>query len=164
MDFGRKSLRIIGWVLLVQILLVATHEGEFWPFSIYPMFSQAGNPWTRSLVRQVDADRPEDWSATQSLDELPGEVLAMNRVGINQNDLANFLQKNKTWDEVRVDGLRKLFKPVLDEQPLLVYKVTGRLQSDPDTVVVTYQPYIYLNSDTTIFNRQVLMTNSGGQQ
>lgn len=45
--------RIIGIVLLINILLVSTHRGEFWPFSIFPMFSQAGNPWSRGVVENV---------------------------------------------------------------------------------------------------------------
>ncbi len=160
MEFGRRSLILIGLVLLLQIVLVATHRGEFWPFSIYPMFSQAGNSWTRSLVMKVDTDRPGEWSVANRREELPGEVLALKEVEISQNDLAGFLQKNETWDEDRIGGLRKLFESVVDEQPLMIYRVTGRLQSDPDTVVVTYRPYIYLNRDTTIFSERVNMTNT----
>lgn len=37
--------------LVVYGLLVAIHLGEFWPFSIYPMFSQTGNPWTGAAER-----------------------------------------------------------------------------------------------------------------
>ena len=53
MTFRRKALRITLGTLIVYALLVATHLGEFWPFSIYPMFSQAGNPWSRAVVREM---------------------------------------------------------------------------------------------------------------
>src|SRR5690625_7490964 len=48
-----KALKILGVLFLVHAILVSTHEGEFWPFSIYTMFSQAGNPWERAMVLDV---------------------------------------------------------------------------------------------------------------
>jgi hypothetical protein len=52
-------MKVIGIILLIYAVLVASHEGEFWPFSIYPMFSQAGNPWTRAMVIDV-TDLPDE--------------------------------------------------------------------------------------------------------
>ena len=53
MNFIQKSVRITLISFIIYGALVATHEGEYWPFSIYPMFSKAGNPWTRAIVRDV---------------------------------------------------------------------------------------------------------------
>ena len=57
-SLSRKGMKIIGITLLIYALLVAPHEGEFWPLSIYPMFSQAGNPWSRAMVLDV-TDQPD---------------------------------------------------------------------------------------------------------
>lgn len=41
-----ETFRRSFWATMVVFaVLVGTHEGEFWTFSIDPMFSQAGNPW-----------------------------------------------------------------------------------------------------------------------
>lgn len=60
MRFPKRALHIVGGVLVVYALLVATHLGEFWPFSIYPMFSQAGTPWTRAVVRELPSQTDPD--------------------------------------------------------------------------------------------------------
>lgn len=155
----KKGKYLLAGTILVYGLLVATHQGEFWPFSIYPMFSQAGNPWTRSLVRDVTNDSPS-WSVKTKA-ELPGSTFAMNEVGINQNDLANFISKTENWSEQQVKGLRKYFEEKLEQQSLMIYKVQGKLSEvKSDSVVVTYTPFIYLRSDTTIFNPRLFESRS----
>jgi len=149
MNLRRKGLYIIGWILLLQILLVGNHEGEFWPFSIYPMFSQAGDPWTRTVVRQVDAHDSLKWDPVGSAGKLPGSVFPLDRIQVSQNDLADFVAKNKTWDRQRIEGLRSLFSTIPSNGGWLIYKVNGQLKTPRDTVIVTYTPYIYLNKDTT---------------
>lgn len=147
----RKGKRILFATLLVYALLVATHRGEFWPFSIYPMFSSAGQPWTRALVREIPPVTAVDWNDKQKT-ELPGRVFAMDRVGINQNDLANFISKNEEWSADQIAGLRKYFDDKLEQHNLMIYKVRGVLTGrDEDSVRVTYIPFILLRSDTTIF-------------
>lgn len=150
----RKGKRILFATLLVYALLVATHHGEFWPFSVYPMFSSAGQPWTRALVREIPPGTAVDWHDKQKA-ELPGRVFAMNRVGINQNDLANFISKNEEWSADQIAGLRKYFDDKLEQHNLMIYKVRGALTGrDEDSVRVTYIPFILLRSDTTIFKPQ----------
>lgn len=148
MNLYRKSLRLIGSLFVVYALLVSTHRGEFWPFSIYPMFSQAGNPWTRSLVREMPrgTDRiPED---TVSLSELPGTPFPVAPEGINQNDVANYVSKTETWSAGRVEGLRSLFtKNRSLEKPLLIYRVRGKLIND--SVQVRAAPVLFLAPDST---------------
>lgn len=142
-----KALRVIGTVLVVYGLLVATHRGEFWPFSIYPMFSQAGNPWTRSIVRKMPDGETPAWKST-SLQDLPGTSFPVQARGINQNDVANYVSKTERWTRQRLQGLRGVFETSYDfSSPLLVMKVRGRLVDD--SLAVTATPLILYTSDGT---------------
>lgn len=149
----RKALRIIGIVLAVYALLVATHKGEFWPFSIYPMFSQAGNPWTRAVVREVPPETTAesiDWS-TVPFENVAGEPYPLAPKNINQNDVANYVSKTDDWTPGRVQGLRSLFtKNRTLTAPLLVYRVRGVLADD--TVSVSATPVMLFAPDTTHLN------------
>lgn len=154
MTLYRKSIRLIGGVLVVYALLVATHLGEFWPFSIYPMFSSAGNPWTRSLVRELPPDATDaqalPWTAT-TLDALPGTPYPLVPRGINQNDVANYVSKTETWTPERIQGLRSIFaKRRTLPAPLLVYSVRGELVGD--SVAVQATPLLLFTPDTTHLN------------
>jgi len=147
----RKSIRIVGVTLLVYVALVATHLGEFWPFSIYPMFSQAGNPWTRTVVREVPDDATKiAWQST-SLTALPGHPFPVVEHGISQNDIANYVTKTSEWTGRRTRGFRSLFARNHDfTRPLLVFKVRGALVSDSVSIEAT--PMILMERDTTRFN------------
>jgi len=150
MTMPRKALHVIGTVFVVYALLVATHKGEFWPFSIYPMFSQAGTPWTRSLVREMPSDMdPEafEWE-TKTLDALPGEAYPLVPRNINQNDVANYLSKAGTWTDERIAGLRSMFtKNRTLTDPLLLLRARGELHGD--SVAVTLTPVMMFTPDTT---------------
>ena len=142
-----RAARVLALTLAVYVLLVAANEGEFWPASIYPMFSVAGRPWTRALVRDVAA-LPDSarWRVTD-LDGLPGRPVVLPDIGID-----NFLSKTRTWDEDRVGGLRSLFtEDLLRSRQLMVYKVRGRLAAD-DSVVVEATPFLLLSGDGTARN------------
>jgi len=144
----RRAGRLLLWTLVIYTLLVATHRGEFWPFSIYPMFSQAGNPWSRTVVRNVsDELSPVQWDTT-SLDSLPGRPFALRPHGVNNIDLANFVSKTKTWTPNRIDGLRSLFAEPLSDHKLLVMRVSGQ-RTHGDSVVVDFVPYVYMSADST---------------
>jgi hypothetical protein len=155
----RKSIRIVGATLLVYAVLVATHLGEFWPFSIYPMFSQAGNPWTRVVVREVPDDAQKiAWTST-SLDALPGRAFPVVEHGISQNDVANYVTKTDEWTEQRTRGFRSLFAQNHDfEQPLLVFKVRGALVSDSVSIDAT--PVLLMEQDTTRFSPSLQLAAS----
>jgi hypothetical protein len=151
MNLYHRSIRIVGATLLVYAVLVATHLGEFWPFSIYPMFSQAGNPWTRAVVRTVPDD-PEaiSWDAVP-LSDLPGDPYPVLPKGINQNDVANYVSKTSAWTKQRVRGFRSLFEDNYDfARPLLVMKVRGELVGDSVSIRAT--PVLLMETDTTRFN------------
>jgi hypothetical protein len=150
-DLHRRSLRLFGGTLLVYALLVATHLGEFWPFSIYPMFSQAGNPWSRAVVRSVpDVPRDASWD-TLTVEALPGEPFALEDHDVDNIDLANYVSKTETWNASRRSALQRLFREDLDEHRLLIMRVNGRLQPD-GAVTVRYVPYLYVGADTTALN------------
>lgn len=142
------------WALfLTQALLVATHLGEFWPFSVYPMFSQAGRTWTRSLVRDVSETSSNQYWQSRTLETLPGKIFAMDEVGINQNDIANYIQKVDSWDAENKENIRVLFKSELADRKLLLYEVKGHL-NDQKEVIQDYKPLLLMHQDSIILNPQ----------
>ena len=147
----KRSMKVIGITFLVYALLVATHLGEFWPFSIFPMFSQAGNPWSRSIVRDVhDVDIAEDLTTIswQVVDEsqLPGKPVALTDHGVDPIDLANFVSKTQKWDDDRITGLRNMFKAdELGSRQLLVFRAGGEMNKE-DSVILHFEPYVLLHN------------------
>ncbi len=164
--YYKKAGRLIAGIVLLQAVLICLHLGhvgevwppgnpqhelgEFWPFSIYPMFSRGGHPWVRSHMREIDdpAD-PQLWRV-RTIDELPGRPYALNPRGINQNDIANYIAKARSWDAQRVDGLRSVFEEDLRQKNLLLYRVDGTLAGD--SVLVAFTPFLLMAPDTTTFN------------
>ncbi|MDX1430588.1 MAG: hypothetical protein R3282_09880, partial [Rhodothermales bacterium] len=133
----RRSLRIVGITLLLYLVLVGTHLGEFWPFSIYPMFSQAGQPWQRAVVRDV-TDEPLEWRSV-AVGDLPGRAYPLKAAGVDAIDLANFVSKTTAWNERRVGGLRSMLQADrLGDRTLMVYRVRGYLDPASDSVRVSF--------------------------
>lgn len=142
---NRKSLRAIGVTLLVYALLVATHLGEFWPFSIYPMFSQAGRPWSRAIVRDVTEVDSLRWETVAATD-LPGNPIGATDYGVDPIDLANFISKTIEWDDDRVAGLRTMFlADRLEDRRVLVLRARGEIDS-ADSVHVVFTPYVVVDA------------------
>lgn len=153
MSRSAKALRIVGIVFALYAVLVATHRGEFWPFSIYPMFSQAGQPWTRALVRKVPAETDLSWKKT-SLEDLPGQPFPVEYHGIAQSDLANYVGKTNEWTEQRIRGLRSVLGGNYEfSTPLLVMRVRGRLVGD--SVAVRATPVLLYTRNTVQRNPSV---------
>ena len=152
----KKSIKVLGITFLVYAVLVATHLGEFWPFSIYPMFSKAGNPWSRSIVRDVsdvtlDQEGAVAWDVVDA-DHLPGEPVALTDHGVDPIDLANFVSKTEAWDADRVEGLRNMFRAdALDGQQLLVFRARGAI-NEADSVVLRFEPYVLLYANGALVN------------
>lgn len=137
-------------------LFVAGNEGEFWPFSIYPMFSRGGIPWSRAVVREVPDDSVR-WEPV-TLHELPGEPYALAEHGIDHIDLANFVSKTEVWDDRRVTGLRKMFGSAeLERSRLLVMRATGRI-IEGDSVALSFVPYALLAAEKTTLNQELRRT------
>lgn len=148
----RKGMKIIGVILLIYAALVATHEGEFWPFSIYPMFSQAGNPWTRAMVIDIsDLSDDEIWRS-HSLDELYGPAVSVKAYGVDQIDFSNFVSKTENWTETRKQALNNMFgNDAPEERRWMVVKVEGKLVGE-DSVVVQIVPFFLITEDTVAAN------------
>ncbi|RNC85561.1 MAG: hypothetical protein ED557_01965 [Balneola sp.] len=145
-------MRITLITFLLSGILLATHEGEYWPFSIYPMFSKAGNPWTRAIVTDVsNVDSSDVWQTT-SLNEINGTVESILDAGVDQIDFSNFVSKTKNWDEKRVQALRTMLgEQHFQNEDWMIFKVRGQMVGD-DSVTVQVTPYLLFKSDTTLFN------------
>ena len=147
-----KHKRIIVTVLVINILLVSTHEGEFWPFSIFPMFSQAGKPWSRGVVEDVqDTTRTDLWE-TKPIAEIENRILPLQQYGIHEIDFANYISKTKTWNQERINGLRSTFQ--IDQYPGEIWiatRVTGHI-NEQDSVVIKAIPMFLFTADTTLKN------------
>ena len=147
----RKALRTLVVTTVIYGVLVAMHDGEFWPFSVYPMFSRGGHDWVRTVVREVSG-MPEVtlWQAANYA-SLPGNPYPLSPAGINQNDIANFVSKSETWDRKRVAAMRKVFGDALNTRTLLVLRADGRIDRDRN-VAVDFTPFLLLTPDSAHFN------------
>jgi hypothetical protein len=146
-----KPLKILGYMLLVNVLLVSTHLGEFWPFSIYPMFSQAGNPWTRAMITEISDEDSLTWETT-SREALNGTPVSVKSLGVDQIDYSNFVSKTQNWTTSRLEALRYMIgEEHIQDRNFVIFKVNGRL-SESDSVVIEYTPQFLFAADTTILN------------
>lgn len=161
-SFSKRGIKIIGVTLLVYALLVAPHEGEFWPFSIYPMFSQAGNPWTRAMVLDVtDITGDELWE-TQLLQNRDSDVVAVGDYGVDQIDFSNFVIKTQNWTDTRRQALVDMFgESAINNERWMVSKVRGELIGQ-DSVAIEITPFIMITPDTTYTNPNLPQSAYGG--
>lgn len=160
LDPYRRSSRALAATFLAYALLVGFNLGEFWPFSIYPMFSQGGIPWSRAVVREVPTDEPSavSWQAYEA-NELPGRASSLFDYNVDPSDLSNFVSKTRIWNEARVRALRGMFREAgLDQKSLLVMRVNGRITED-DSVRISFIPYALLTADSTQLNANLPRTH-----
>lgn len=152
---SKRGIKIIGITVLIYALLVAPHEGEFWPFSIYPMFSQAGNPWTRAMVLNVtDKSDAVIWQ-TQLLQDLGSDVIGVGSYGVDQIDFSNFVSKTDNWTDTRRNALQSMFgRDVIGSERWMVSKVRGELVNS-DSVAIKIIPFIMITSDSTYLNPNI---------
>jgi hypothetical protein len=155
----KRSVRIMLITIVIYAVLVATHLGEFWPFSIFPMFSKAGQPWTRAMAKDItDYEGNDIWTLTL-VEELPGETFSMRAHRVDQIDYSNFVSKTRNWLPARVQGLRNMLgEHHLENRRVMIYKVSGRL-SDGDSVKVEAIPFLLLEADTSLFNPHLPHSN-----
>jgi len=124
---SRATKALIG-VAIAHALLAATHGGEFWPFSIYPMFSKAGRPWARALVIEASpSPLGQQLDAQYWLDDLPGAPLGLEALGIPQNDLSSLVQRADHWGAPEIAALKRLFGSLPCQHALIVLVVRGML-------------------------------------
>lgn len=149
---AKRGLKVIGIALLVYAVLVASHKGEFWPFSVYPMFSQAGNPWTRAIVVDVTGLNDEEiWNSYSLVDRTAG-VVPVRSYSVDQIDLSNFVSKTQNWTDSRRDALIRMFgADQIGDREWMVSKVSGKM-AGPDSVAIRILPFIKISADTTETN------------
>lgn len=125
---GRRTLGLLSTLSLCYVVLIATHGGEFWPFSVYPMFASAGKPWQRALVRVV---RPDEGTSPggYALNALPGSALPLREHGVPQNDLSSLVQRAERWSDDELSTLGAMFGELPCRAPLLVLRVRGSLEA-----------------------------------
>ncbi len=138
-----RARRALWMVLGIVTILLATNLGEFWPFSIYPMFSRAGRPWTRSIVRELEPGEAIP-SGALAYDELPGRPFGLNPNGLQQNDVANIASKTIEWTPKRVEALGHLFAKVSHSRRLLLLSAHGELVNGQ--VEVRFKPLAELDA------------------
>jgi len=142
----KKARTVLLTVLAVYAITVGTHLGEFWPFSIYPMFSQGGNPWSRAVVREIPEGDSISWTPV-SLDSLPGLPYGVASNGVDPIDLANFVSKTKTWTTERVGAISLMLMANREADPirLQVFRVQARL-TESNEVDITATPYVIVGT------------------
>ncbi|SMD32975.1 hypothetical protein SAMN04488029_1336 [Reichenbachiella faecimaris] len=153
--FRKQAGKILLIIFSINALLVATHKGEFWPFSIYPMFSKAGQPWTRALIREV-SEVPDSliWK-TYNYPDLPGRPATTEALGIDNIDYSNFVCKTQNWNNQRVEALRYMIgENHIKNKKLLVIKVQGQL-TGTSGVSASALPFILFDQQDNHFNPQL---------
>jgi hypothetical protein len=132
--------RRFGWLVLAFALtylaVVGLQQGDFWPFSRFGMFSNPGKVWKRALLRQV----PEGVELREvAADKLPGMPFALGTLGIDQNDLSATVQSLHSPLLPAEQALLAAYFRNLS-QPLVLYRVDGRLRSKDHSLRVRYLP------------------------
>jgi len=146
----RRAFRGLALWVGLYALLVATHTGEFWPMSVFPMFSQAGKPWTRIVVRELTETDSLSWNPIEGWTTLPGQAFALKPTGITPLDLTPLVLRAQ--DSMHLATLRLWERTYFENRRLLVLQAQGKL-SEGD-VQVTFTPLLLLHGDTVIWNPQ----------
>lgn len=145
-----RAVRTLIITTLLGGLLVATHLGEFWPYSIFPMFSTGGRPWENSLVRAVPGPDTPNLFDTVKVEDLPGEIVPLEEVGVPQRDFAKLLKEERAWDGAGIEKLRTALKPALEAHPwVMVVRVHGPLPEDGE-VITEARPFVLVGRDGSI--------------
>jgi hypothetical protein len=149
----KKAIYLLIGILVVYAALAATHKGEFWPFSIYPVFSQGAQPWNYAIVRKVNLNSEDPVWTKKTVKELRGVLIGLNQLGLTQTKLSGFFDKDRPPDEAKIQKLRNHFKNRLNDKNILIYKVHGQ-QTDKKSSfgVINFTPLILLKKDTTLLN------------
>jgi hypothetical protein len=143
-----RRFRIVGCVFLaVYLCVIAIGDGEFWPFSKFPMFSRAGRPWRRAIVREVSADELQAPLVEAWEKELPGKPVALHHFQINQDDLsavARSLTLPLSAEQAAL--LATYFDRLRHEKTMVLYSAYGRFRPDR-SVRVRFLPLAIIGPD-----------------
>lgn len=170
MELPRREVNVLAGTFVLTAILLATHLGEFWPFSIYPMFSKAGEPWTRALIVERGIDElPDGWAACLDMigdaDEAscgwpdepfhPEHAVALSAaaMGVDPIDFANFVSKTRLWTRESAEAILTMTGGgPADDRVWFVYKVKGRI--DPagrgrgrDAFLLHMEPTVVFTKD-----------------
>lgn len=148
--FYRRIVRVLVLLVTLYAILVTTHAGEFYPMSIFPMFSQAGKPWTRIVVRELAETDTLHWDAVEDQEFLPGQAFALKTTGIDPVDFGHLVLGLHAQDSLRLAALQRLGRTYFEGRRLLVLQVQGRLAAGD--VHLTFMPLLVLTGDTVILN------------
>jgi hypothetical protein len=141
--FKTLALSLLG----AYAVLVLVHDGEFWPFSRFPMFSRAGRAWERALVREIRAREATEPLAEVWEDELPGRRFRLNRFRINQDDLSQVVQRMQGgFAPEHAALLEKYFDDSRRTRHLVLYSVRGNFRPDR-SVRIRYRPLAVIGPD-----------------
>ena len=112
------------------------------------------DPLSGNFHRKIPSRRTQLISVT-NLDNLPGEPFSVRAFGVDPIDLANFVSKTQTWDDVRVAALRKMiFQEDTYGSQVVVYRVRGELAEDSE-VLLEAKPYVVLSPSGDRVNPEV---------
>lgn len=162
-SFQKKSTRYLLSALLAFAILVAPHEGEFWPFSIYPMFSKAGKTWNRAIVRDMSSVPDSLHWETTDLYNLPGSPVSLQKYGVDQIDYANYVSKTKNWTWERQLAFQQMFgKENIKDKRLMVIKVSGWFENK-DSITTQAIPLFLVTADTVYSNPGLLASSNHSQ-
>lgn len=156
-----RGLKVLGFLFLLSCVLVASHKGEFWPFSIYPMFSQAGNTWNRALLIEVSTDDTTGIWETKPIHSIDkNSVVSVKELGVDQIDYSNFISKTKDWTPGSIAALKTLFpESALQGKRVIAAKATGKLAAN-DSVSVVITPMFLISTDTVRVNPKIPIHNT----
>jgi hypothetical protein len=146
-DASRRFKLLALGILLLYALVIARGDGEFWPFSKFPMFARAGRPWTRALVVELAAPVPDQSLVEVWENELPGPVFPLHRHKINQDDLSAVLRAiTPPVNAEQAAFLAKYFERVRHDKTLVLYSVRGSFRPDR-SVRVRFNPLAIIGPD-----------------
>lgn len=139
-------------LIVAYAALLATQHGEFFPCSMFPMFSKAGRPWERAIVRELTSGT--DPECVVETERLPGSAVALASVGIDQNDASKALLGISAMPDERAaqQTLARLFAPAHTTQSLAVYRARGALDTER-AVRVTYHLFATIDQRGARFAR-----------
>lgn len=139
-------------IFLLNLILVGFHLGEFWPFSIFPMFSKAGQPWSRAMIVEVpqsDFVSPEsgfNWDPVD-IDIFTLQAVSLSDKGIDKIDFSNYVGKTVEWTPEVVAGVGKMIPDRPEPNNVwLVLNVRGSMLDG--NVTVYGNPVVALTSDS----------------
>lgn len=144
-----RRFKIVGCVLLaINLCAISIGDGEFWPFSKFPMFSRAGRPWKRAFVREVSAEELRQPLVEVAERELPGKPVALHHFHINQDDISAVVRTLKQpVSEEQAALLAQYFDRLRHDRTMVLYEAYGRFRSTDRSVRVRFLPRLIIGPD-----------------